>query len=93
MQKSRGPCVPECGILEGVAHPLRNEIRLGGFVPVNFVLEMCVRVVISEYASLVRKSYSVVSGQTVPSYWQKNHLKTKRARFPSNRVHRANYYA
>ena len=42
--------------------PSRNEIRLGGFVPVNFVLEMCVRVVISEYASLVRKSYSMVSG-------------------------------
>jgi len=32
VQKSRGLCVPECGILEGVAFPLRNEIRLGGFV-------------------------------------------------------------
>jgi len=35
VQKSRGLCVPECGILEGVARPLRNEIRLGGFVRDN----------------------------------------------------------
>jgi hypothetical protein len=35
VQKSRDLCVPECGILEGVARPLRNEIRLGGFVRDN----------------------------------------------------------
>jgi hypothetical protein len=38
-------------------HLPRNEIRLGGFVPVIFRRKECTRLVISEYASLVRKSY------------------------------------
>ena len=70
MHKSSGVCAPS-GILWGVASPLRNEIRLGGFVPVIFRPRVCTRLVISEFASLVRKSYSEVSCQLVPSYWQR----------------------
>ena len=60
MHKSAGSPAHECGILWSVASLPRNEISLGGFVPVNRVLRACHRV-ISEYASLVRKSYSEVS--------------------------------
>jgi hypothetical protein len=49
---------PEVAVSYGVLRHLpRNEIRLGGFVPVIFRPQECTRLVISEYASLVRKSY------------------------------------
>lgn len=42
---------------------------------------------ISEYASLVRKSYSDVSLQSVPSYWQSNRPGPEETGFPrGNRV-------
>jgi len=37
--------------------PARNEIRLGGFVRDTKALCGCIRFGISEFASLVRKSY------------------------------------
>ena len=62
MHKSGGIPGLGCGILYGVALPSRNEIRLGGFVMVTFVSESPLFASpISEYASLVRKSYSVGS--------------------------------
>ena len=49
--------------------------------------EVCTRLVISEYASLVRKSYSAVSSQSVPSYWLRENLPKKDSNLiPRNQV-------
>ena len=72
MRKCAGISPRSCGILWCVAYPARNEIRLGGFVPVIFRPQECTRMVISEYASLVRKSYSGASLRSVPSYCNEN---------------------
>ena len=49
---------PAVGVSYGVLLlPPRNEMRLDGLIPVIFRRQECTRLVISEYASLVRKSY------------------------------------
>ena len=49
---------PAVGVSYGVLRlPPRNEMRLDGLIPVIFRRQECTRLVISEYASLVRKSY------------------------------------
>ena len=66
--KSAGRSPSRCGMLVALRFPSRNEIRLGGFIPV-FRPQVRSRVAISEYASLVRKSYSKVFRESVRSYW------------------------
>ena len=58
MQKTAIACVSGCGILWCVAPPARNEFRLGGFDPAKKACGKRTRMGISEYATIVRKSYS-----------------------------------
>ena len=57
-QKTAIACVSGCGILWGVASPARNDFRLGGLDPEKKACGKWARGAISEYATLVRKSYS-----------------------------------
>ena len=62
MQNSTIARASGCGILWSVANPARNEFSLGGFNPAKKACGKCTREDISEYATIVRKSYSEDSG-------------------------------
>lgn len=55
LQKSTDPKGLDCGILYGLRIPPRNENRLAGLAA---WCEPCARGTISDFATLVRKSYS-----------------------------------
>jgi hypothetical protein len=62
---SPGPCGSGCGILGCVALPVPQRISPWRVSPGKpFAPQDCTRMVISEFASLVRKSYSGVSSGT-----------------------------
>jgi hypothetical protein len=63
VQKTAIACVSGCGILGGVAPPVRNDFRLDGFDPAKKACGKRTRKGISEYATIVRKSYSDDSGR------------------------------
>jgi hypothetical protein len=63
MQKTAITRASGCGILWGVALPVRNEFRLGGFDPAKKACGKCTRGDISGYATIVRKFYADDSGR------------------------------
>jgi len=66
--KSAGRSPSRCGMLRDVAFPVPQRNSPRRVYPV-FRPQVRSRVAISEYASLVRKSYSKVFRESVRSYW------------------------